>query len=97
MSTQEVRDIYKKVQIAKDQVSKKTKEAISNTLESQLTGVFDKYWKLLQNPKISASSMDEAKRDMSRMLDIIQMDSDHDVIMALTNNEIARKYKEKFK
>jgi len=94
LSTQEVRDIYKKVQIAKEQVSKKTREAINSTLESRLTRVFDEYWKLLQNPKISASDMDEAKRDMSKMLDIIQMDSDHDVIMALTNNEITRKYKE---
>jgi hypothetical protein len=97
LSTQEIRDIYKKVQIAKTQTSEKVKKETEETLTATLNRVVGKYMMLLQDPKVPVSDMDEAKREMSNMLDILQMDSDHDVIMALTNNEIKRQYMEKLK
>ncbi len=41
--------------------------------------------------------IDEAKRDMGKTLNIIVMDSDHDVIMALTNNLLKKQFTEKLK
>ena len=95
MSTQEIRDIYSKVEIRRNQISKEVQELLAKGMESQLTSVFKKYYELLQNPKISVAVIDEAKRDMTKMLDIVVMDSDHDVIMALTNSVIEKKYKER--
>ncbi len=73
------------------------KVKMANTLESQLTRVFKSYFELLQNPKISVAVIDEAKRDMGKTLDIIRMDSDHDVIMALTNNLLKKQFMDKLK
>ena len=95
MSTQEIRDIFKKVEIQRAQVSERVKKETTKTLESQLASVFKKYFELIQNPKISLAMQEQAKRDMDKTLDIIRMDSDHDVILALTNNLITKKYKEK--
>lgn len=95
MSTQEIRDIYKNIVIQREQTSKHTKDVIKDTLSKQLTRVFDSYWKLLQSPKVSQHDMDEAKRQMSKTLEIFVMDSDHDVIQALTNNVISKQYKDK--
>ncbi len=97
MSTPEIRDIYKKVVAQRQATSERVKAEVGKTIEGQLTAVFKKYWDLLQNPKIPVSEIDEAKRNMTRMLDTMLMDSDHDVIMALTNNLISEKYKEKLK
>lgn len=97
MSTQEIIDIYKRVEIQRDQFKERLKDAKANTLEKQLTNVFTKYFDMLQNPKIPVAMIDEAKRDMTKTLSIIVMDSDHDVIMALTNNLIEKKYREKIK
>ncbi len=97
MSTQEIIDIYKRVEIKRDQAKKNYKTKIANTLESQLTRVFKSYFELLQNPKMSVATIDEAKRDMTKTLDIIRMDSDHDVIMALTDNLLKKQYVDKMK
>lgn len=97
MSTQEIRDIYKKSQITKQQAQEKLRKEMSNTLEGQLSRVFKKYFELLQDPKISVAVQDEAKREMDNTLDIIRMDTDHDVIMALTNNLVKKQYMEKIK
>ena len=97
MSTPEIVNIFKKVEIQREQDKEKFKAKMKNTLEGQLTRVFKKYFELLQNPKISVSQIDEAKRDMTTTLDIIRMDSDHEVIMALTNNILKEKYVRKLK
>jgi hypothetical protein len=97
LSQAEIKDIYAKVQINREQISKRALEQKEATMESQLTRIFGKYFQLLQDPKISVAVQDEAKRDISRFLDDIQMNSDHDVIMALTNMEITKQYKEKLK
>ncbi len=97
MSTPEIIDIYKKVEIKRDQAVQKMKDKMNNTLEGQLTRVFKSYFELLQNPKIPVALVDEAKRDMSKMLDVVRMDSDHDVIMALTDNILKKQYVEKLK
>lgn len=85
MSTKEIRDIYSKILIQRDQVSKRTKEEVASTMASQLTRIFDKYWKVLQNPKTSVGQQDEVKREMSTFLHTIMIDSDHDVIMELSH------------
>ena len=97
MSTQEIRDIYKKVEIQQRQVQERLVKEKNQTLENRLARVFAKYFELIQNPKVSLAMQEEAKRDMDKTLDIIRMDSDHDVIMALTNNLITKKYKEKLR
>ena len=97
MSTPEIVNIFKKVEIQRDQAQQRLKDKMNNTLEKQLTRVFKIYFELLQNPKIPVAAIDEAKRDMTKTLDIIRMDSDHDVIMALTNNILKEKYVRKLK
>jgi len=97
MSQAEIKDIYKKVLINREQISERALKAKEDTMEGQMTRIFGKYFALLQDPKISVAVQDEAKRDISEFLEKIQMNSDHDVIMALTNMEISKQYKEKLK
>ncbi len=95
MSTQEIRDIYKKVVIGREQEKGKLKKEVEVTLEKRMTTVFGKYFKMLQDPKVSVADQDTLKRDMGKMIDIIHMDTDHDVIMALTDNLLMDKAKKK--
>ena len=95
MSQAEIKDIYAKVLITRNQTSERTKQLKAETMDNQLVRTFGKYFQLLQNPKISVAVQDKAKRDITTFLDTILMNSDHDVIMALTNMEIAKKYKDK--
>lgn len=97
MSTQEIVDIYTRVEIQRGQTAKKVRAEIQNTLGGKLTSVFTKYFELLKDPKTPIAVQDEAKREMTKTLNIIVMDSDHDVIMALTNNMLIEKAKEKRK
>jgi hypothetical protein len=97
MSQEEIRDIYSKIQVQRDQVSEKLRKQMDENINARLTRLFSKYFEMLQKGHISQKQQDDAKRDMSKFLESTVMNSDHDVIMALTNLEIERKYKEKIK
>jgi len=97
MSTQEIREIFKNAQIVKIQASKRLQAQKDASLEAMLTRIYTNYFDLLKDPKVPVGVQDQLKREMTECLSIIEMDSDHDVIMALTNNMIEKKYKDKIK
>lgn len=70
---------------------------MNESIHKRVTEMFTKYFDLLKDPKIAVGLQDELKREMTKTLDIIVMDSDHDVIMALTNLALEKQYKEKIK
>lgn len=91
-----VEQLYKKIQVRKEQEKEdRTQNAISITLEKRIDNVIKKYLQVLQNPKISQKDQQDAINYMNKTIKILQMHSDHDVIMALTNEAISEKYKQK--
>lgn len=92
MSTQEIRDIYKKIQVQKFQASEHTKKVMEETIEHRLTILFGKYFAMINSEATPPKMLEDTKRDIGKMLEVMVMDSDEDVIKALTNNEIKKIY-----
>ncbi len=92
MSTKEIVNIYKTIKIRREQTNKKLRDEIKGNTEAFLNITFQKYFKLINTPSISQSVKDTLQRDMTKTLSIIVMDSDHEVIMALTNNLLREKF-----
>jgi len=89
-----VESIYKKIQVTRNQVSKRTKEVKDDLLSTSLQKTFALYYDLLHNPKVSSQDTEMAKRSMSKALNLCVMHTDDDVIKVLTNELIEKQYKE---
>ena len=91
-----VESLYKKISVSRQQqVQERTRELVEESIMNRMSNLFGRTLEAYDDPKIPRQKLDELKQDLAKTFDLIVMHTDHDVIMALTNEAITKNFKNK--
>lgn len=94
ITDEKVKKIYKKVNTERMQISTQTQKETNELLFTRLNHLCNSMLKIMSKPE-SRKQHDDMKRDLSNLLDYVVMNTDHDVIMELSNEFIFDYLKQK--